>query len=138
MTQMFSRQVFMAAVLATGVLTASLTAPAFAQMGHGGHGAAATPAPAAAPAMSGASQAYMDAMTKMDRDMATMKMTGKPGEDFAAMMIPHHQAAIDMAKAYLASGENNPELTSLSREIIVAQEREIEFLRSWLGSNNHH
>lgn len=88
--------------------------------------------------MSAASQAYMDAMKKMDRDMAAMNMTGKPGEDFAAMMIPHHQAAIDMAKAYLASIDNNPELTHLSREIIVAQEREIEFLKSWLEANKHH
>ena len=41
-----------------------------------------------------------------------MKMSGKPGVDFAMMMIPHHQSAIDMAKAYLASGENNPDLGS--------------------------
>ncbi len=48
------------------------------------------------------------------------------------MMIPHHQAAIDMAKAYLASGEGDPELEKLSREIIAAQEREIAFLKDWI------
>ena len=132
-----TRRLILRAFFMAAVLAASFAAPAFAQMGHGGHGAAA-PATAPGPAMSGASQAYMDAMTKMDRDMATMKMTGKAGEDFAAMMIPHHQAAIDMAKAYLASADNNPELTYLSREIIVAQEREIEFLKSWLEANKHH
>jgi uncharacterized protein (DUF305 family) len=99
-------------------------APAMAQMDHSKtHG------------MSPASTAYMDAMAKMDADMEAMAMTGKPGADFALMMIPHHQSAIDMAKAYLASGENDPELTKLSNEIIAAQEKEIAFLKSWLAKN---
>jgi uncharacterized protein (DUF305 family) len=89
-------------------------APAIAQMDHSKmHG------------MSPASTAYMDAMA----------MTGKAGADFALMMIPHHQSAIDMAKAYLASGENDPELTTLSNEIIAAQEKEIAFLKGWLSKN---
>ena len=80
---------------------------------------------------SGASKAYMDAMSRMDTAMEGMTMTGKPGPDFAAMMIPHHQAAIDMAKAYLAGGEKDPELVKMSNEIIAAQEREIAALRAW-------
>lgn len=87
--------------------------------------------------ISGASKAYMDAMTKMDTDMKAMAMTGKPGADFMLMMIPHHQAAIDMAKAYLASGENDPEITKLSEDIIAAQEKEIAFMRDWLKKNGH-
>ena len=51
------------------------------------------------------------------------------------MMIPHHQSAIDMAKAYLASGEADPELTKLSNDIIAAQEKEIVFLKDWLKRN---
>jgi uncharacterized protein (DUF305 family) len=85
--------------------------------------------------MGGASQAYVDAMSKMDDEMGAMKMTGKPGADFALMMIPHHQSAIDMAKAYLDSGENDPELTKLSNDIIAAQESEIAFLKAWLAKN---
>lgn len=80
-----------------------------------------------------ASDAYMDSMAKMDDAMAGMKMTGQPGIDFAASMIPHHQAAIDMAKAYLASGEGDAELTKMSNEIIAAQEREIAVLKAWLA-----
>ena len=87
--------------------------------------------------MSAASTAYMDAMAKMDADMKAMAMTGKPGADFALMMIPHHQAAIDMAKAYLASGENDPELTKLSQEIVTAQETEISFMQAWLKKSGH-
>lgn len=83
----------------------------------------------------GASKAYMDAMAKMDAEMASMTMTGKPGVDFALMMIPHHQSAIDMAQAYLVSGEGNPDLTKLSNDIIAAQESEIAFLKDWLARN---
>jgi uncharacterized protein (DUF305 family) len=61
-------------------------------------------------------------MAKMEEAMSQLKMTGKPGVDFAMMMIPHHQSAIDMAKAYLASGESDSELTKLSNDIIAAQE----------------
>ena len=85
--------------------------------------------------MSGASTAYVEAMKKMDMDMGAMMMTGKPGADFALMMIPHHQSAIDMAKAYLESGDNDPELTKLSNDIIAAQESEIAFLKGWLAKN---
>ena len=42
------------------------------------------------------------------------------------------QSAIGMAKAYRASGENDPELAKLSTDIIAAQETAIAFLRSWL------
>ncbi len=110
-----------AAVLAIG------TSAALAQMDHGGHGGGTMMA------MSDASQAYMDAMKKMNDDMAGMAMTGKAGVDFATMMIPHHQSAIDMAKAYLKSGDNDPELVKLSNEIVAAQEAEIAFLRAWLA-----
>jgi uncharacterized protein (DUF305 family) len=115
------RPVFFAA--ATLALLAAW--PAHAQ--HATHGSA----PAAA---SPASQAYMDAMKTMDAAMAATPMTGRPGEDFALMMIPHHQSAVDMAKAYLASGEDDPELSRLSREIIASQEKEIAFLRDWLAA----
>lgn len=81
----------------------------------------------------GASATYMDAMTRMNDDMEAMEMSGEPGIDFALMMIPHHQSAIDMAKAYLESAEDDPELTRLSEEIVAAQESEIAFLREWLA-----
>jgi uncharacterized protein (DUF305 family) len=87
--------------------------------------------------MSAPSQAYMDAMTKMNTEMDAMTMTGKAGIDFATMMIPHHQSAIDMAKAYLAGDEKDAELVKLSNEIIAAQEAEITFLKRWLEKNSH-
>lgn len=117
-----------ALVLAVGLAVAPL---ASAQGSHQGHGAAQSQD------LSDASKAYMAAMERMDEDMKTMPMTGKPGVDFAVMMIPHHQSAIDMAKAYLESGENDPELTKLSNEIVAAQESEIAFLKKWLANKGH-
>jgi uncharacterized protein (DUF305 family) len=45
------------------------------------------------------------AMDKMMADM-TIKPTGDVDRDFVAMMVPHHQGAIDMAKAELKYGHN--------------------------------
>jgi uncharacterized protein (DUF305 family) len=86
------------------------------------------------PTGSESGQAYMDAMQKMNEDMLAMAMTGDAGVDFATMMIPHHQSAIDMAKAYLELGDD-PELTALAKEVISAQQREIAFLERWLEAN---
>ena len=110
-------------------------APTYAQMDNSEMDHGSTPMGD----MSASSKAYDDAMAKMDEAMSQLqlKMTGKPGVDFAMMMIPHHQSAIDMAKAYLASGEKDPELTKLSNDIIAAQETEIAFLKEWLKKNAH-
>lgn len=62
----------------------------------------------------------------MDRMMAAMHVapTGDVDRDFAAMMIPHHQGAIDMARAELRHG-HNPVLRRIAQEIIVEQQQEI-------------
>ena len=74
-------------------------------------------------------QQQMDeAMTVMDSGMKGALMTGDPDHDFAAMMIPHHQGAVDMAKAELLYGKD-PVLRRLAQEIIVTQEQEIEAMR---------
>ncbi len=119
---------FLSAIFATIVTIAPAAHAQTGHDGHSGHGGheAAT-----------ASDAYMQAMSRMNDDMDGMEMTGKAGVDFAVMMIPHHQSAIDMAKAYLESSENDPELTKLSEEIIAAQEGEIAFLRDWLSRNGN-
>ena len=75
---------------------------------------------------------YMDIMTTMDRSMSSMPMSGDPDVDFARMMIPHHQSAIDMAKAYLESGETDPTISRIARDVVASQEREIAELREWL------
>jgi len=73
-------------------------------------------------------QLMHSAMTVMDNAIKGATMTGNPDRDFAAMMIPHHQGAVDMAKAELLYGKD-PVLRRLAGEIIVTQEQEMEVMR---------
>jgi hypothetical protein len=54
------------------------------------------------------------AMSKMMADM-TIRPSGDIDRDFVAMMIPHHQGAIDMAQAELRHGHNAQRATSAHR-----------------------
>ena len=69
----------------------------------------------------------MRAMERMPEDM-NIAPTGDPDRDFAAMMIPHHQGAIDMAKVELQFGKN-PVLRRLAQGLIVEQLQEIEVMQ---------
>jgi hypothetical protein len=71
------------------------------------------------------------AMNNMMADM-TIKPTGDVDRDFVAMMVPHHQGAIDMAKAELKYGHNE-QLRRLAQEIVVTQQQEISAMRLALG-----
>jgi len=71
------------------------------------------------------------AMNRMMADMA-VKPTGDVDVDFAAMMIPHHRGAIDMAVAELRYGKN-PQLRRIAQEIIVDQQQEIAAMKLALG-----
>ena len=71
-------------------------------------------------------------MERMDGRMAAARMNGNADHDFAAMMIPHHQGAIDMAKAELIYG-TDPVMRRLAQEILVDQQSEIDAMRLWLG-----
>ena len=67
------------------------------------------------------------AMSSMHIAMAQVRPTGKLDMDFAAMMIPHHAGAIEMAKVELKYG-TDPRLRRLAQEIIVTQNAEIDFM----------
>ncbi len=74
------------------------------------------------------------AMNKMMADM-TVKPTGDVDRDFVAMMVPHHQGAIDMAKAELQYGHNE-QLRRMAQEIVVNQQQEIAAMRRALGDKS--
>jgi hypothetical protein len=67
------------------------------------------------------------AMTKMMIDMG-IRPSGDVDTDFVAMMVPHHQGAIEMAQAELRHGHNEP-LRRMAQEIIVTQLQEITAMR---------
>ena len=72
-----------------------------------------------------------EAMARMMLDMHVAP-TGDIDKDFVTMMIPHHQGAIDMARAVLRSSRNEA-VRRLAQEIIVTQEDEIRAMRLAIG-----
>ena len=118
--------------------TLSLAAwSASAQEHHHGGGA---PPPATPPVFVASTakpfDALMDdAMTVMDAGMKQAPMTGVSEHDFVTMMMPHHQGAVDMAKAVLLYTQD-PEIRNLALGIIAEQQNEIKVMQAWLQHHN--
>jgi len=72
-------------------------------------------------------------MAAMMRDMHAPGYTGNPDIDFLAMMIPHHQGAIDMARLALIHGRD-PATRRLAEDIIAGQQVEIEGMQRRLAA----
>lgn len=74
----------------------------------------------------------MDMGTTMEGMMSGLQ--GKTGDafdkEFLSEMIVHHQGAVDMAKAVLATSKR-PELIKLANDIIAAQTKEIDMMKGW-------
>lgn len=70
-------------------------------------------------------------MEKMHEAVASVERSGSTDVDFVRLMLPHHQAAIDMAKTELLYGKD-PQMRRLAQEIITDQQSEIDLMRLWL------
>ena len=70
-------------------------------------------------------------MKKMHMAMEAVERSGDSDVDFVRLMLPHHQAAIDMAKTELLYGKD-PQMRRLAQEIITDQQLEIELMQRWL------
>lgn len=124
--------------VATRVMSIALACavPTFALAGGSGHSASGerTPASQALPKAHHEAPflaANDAAMTKMMNGMS-VRPSGDIDHDFVAMMVPHHQGAIDMAVAELRYGHNE-RLRRLAQEIIVTQQQEIAAMRLAIG-----
>lgn len=118
------------ALLACAILLA-VVPPASAQTSHGTmqHGTmqhGTKPAAAETPATS----AFKASTMRMHKEM-DIAYTGDADVDFVKGMIPHHQAAIDMARIELQYGKDE-KTRALAQAIIKAQEAEIADMQAWL------
>ena len=94
-----------------------------------------TIAPPPLPAnMSEHQAAMMQGMMATSDQMMQGVMADDPDVAFACGMIPHHQAAINMAEAELKFGDD-PDMKAMAQAIIDAQTAEIEQLATWIDEH---
>lgn len=119
--------------LAVGCTLSLAALSAGAQEHHHGAGAAAPPtAPVFVASTAKPFDGLMDdAMAVMDAGMRQAPMSGVSEHDFVSMMMPHHQGAVDMAKAVLLYTQD-PEIRNLALGIIAEQQNEIKVMQAWL------
>jgi uncharacterized protein (DUF305 family) len=73
-------------------------------------------------------------MMKMDQIADIQLITGDLDNDFATLMIQHHNAAIENSEAYLLYG-NHDGLKTMAMKMIDDQKKEIRELSDWLKSH---
>lgn len=78
---------------------------------------------------------YSQAMERMHKEMH-IRYSGNPDADFARAMIPHHQAAVAMARTVIAHG-NDEKIKKLARFIIMTQEQEIGQMEQWVWARSY-
>lgn len=85
------------------------------------------------PAFMSFAQAMAAGMKKMMMDMHQPGMTGNPDVDFLAMMIPHHEGAVEMSRLVLIHGVD-PLVRQLAEEIITSQQVEVAAMQARLST----
>jgi uncharacterized protein (DUF305 family) len=76
----------------------------------------------------------MTIMHTMMKQMDAMTPTQDPDNDFAMMMVMHHQGAINMSQEELKSG-TNADMKAMAQRIIDSQQKEIAQFQAFLSSH---
>jgi uncharacterized protein (DUF305 family) len=113
------------------LLAALAVLPAHAQQAHD-HAASGQPAAKSDPAYAKFSEDMKAGMDRMMRDMHAPGRAGNADIDFLAMMIPHHEGAVEMARLLLIHGRD-PATRRLAEDIIASQVVEIEGMKRRLA-----
>jgi uncharacterized protein (DUF305 family) len=119
-------------LIITGVFVATALASSFAG-GYAVH--ALTDSKTGSQAKANCPERLHQAMEDMHMQMHTLKSSGDLDEDFVRLMLPHHEAAIEMAKVELLCGKDEVN-RRLAQEIIADQQSEIELMRLWLSNHD--
>lgn len=77
---------------------------------------------------------HMANMMKMDQMADVQLITGDLDNDYATLLILHHNSAIEDSEAYLMYG-NKASLKTMAQKMIDDQKKEIEELSNWLKAN---
>jgi uncharacterized protein (DUF305 family) len=72
----------------------------------------------------------MNAMHKMNQSMKDMKLTGNQDHDFITMMIPHHEAAIQMSQVELKYGKD-PRVKEVAEGVLKGQSKDVKHMKKW-------
>ena len=67
-------------------------------------------------------------MERMHAEMQKVHYSGNTDADFASLMVPHHQGAVQMAEVELQFG-SNPRLRRLAEEMIATQQSDIDVMK---------
>lgn len=79
----------------------------------------------------------MQTMLVMMEHMPAAALLSDTDKSFAAVMIPHHQAGVDMAKVILQYGQDKV-VSRMAQNIISSQQVEIEQMKSFLKNKTNH
>jgi uncharacterized protein (DUF305 family) len=78
--------------------------------------------------------AVMMGMQKMAKVADTKPLTGNTDQDFAQLMIPHHEGAVNNSSEVIIHG-NEMDIKTMADKIIKAQNQEIIEMSDWLINN---
>lgn len=91
---------------------------------------------AAMASMPAATQQLMGPIMDMMQQMGSQEMSGNIDQDFAKMMITHHQGAINLSDQVMQSGDNS-EIIERARMVSQTKQQEIEQLQAHAGSDTN-